>query len=60
MKRGNNPNFLGVERGVWAGVLIGFSIPAWWIASEVVSIISFVGGLILWYLPSDVGDKKSE
>ena len=50
MKR--NPNFLGVEKGIWAGVLIGFGVAGYWMVSEVVGIISFVGGLILWYLPT--------
>lgn len=54
-----NPNFLGVKRGMWAGVLIGFGIVAWWTVNEVVSIISFVGGLILWYLPT-TSDKDDD
>jgi len=54
-----NPNFLGVERGIWAGVLIGFGVVAWWTVNEVVSIISFVSGLILWYLPT-TSDKDND
>jgi len=47
-----NHNLFGVEKNVWAGVLLGFGgvMP---IGGEVLTGALFIiGGLLLWYMPS--------